>query len=99
MNPTPDKPADGDLLRLAKRRVGIKMAFFTHLMVYVCVNTGLFFIDHLGGGVGWSVFPLLGWGLGLAIHGLVTWIPLPGGDNWRSRMVERELQRLKERRP
>jgi hypothetical protein len=102
-NSTPDSTRDStpdrDLRRLAKRRVDLKMGFFTHLLVYVCVNTGLFFIDRMGGGVGWSLFPLLGWGLGLAIHGLVTWIQLAGGDGWRSRMVEQEMQRLKERRP
>jgi hypothetical protein len=41
--------------------------------------------------------PLLGWGLGLAIHGAVTFLSLQG-DGMRDRMVEAELKRLRDRR-
>jgi hypothetical protein len=42
--------------------------------------------------------PLLGWGLGLAIHGIVVAVQLMGGSDLRERMMEQEIQRLKQRR-
>lgn len=89
---------DADLRRIAKRRVNLKMGFYTHLLVYVCVNLGLFALDHLLGGHRWSVVPLLGWGLGLAIHGIVVAVQLMGGSDLRERMLQQEIQRLKQRR-
>ncbi len=38
------------------------------------------------------MFPLAGWGLGLAIHGLVVLLVL---GNWRDRLVAREVERLR----
>jgi hypothetical protein len=46
------------------------------------------------GGHRWSIWPLWGWGLGLAIHGLVTFISLRG-DGVRDRMLQDEIERLK----
>lgn len=44
--------------------------FFEHLAAYVFVNIGLFFLDLVtGDGLNWFIFPLIGWGIGLAIHG------------------------------
>ena len=41
----------------------------------------------------WAVFPLLGWGVGLVLHGASVWLFAPGG-NMLERMVERERARL-----
>jgi hypothetical protein len=49
------------------------------------------------GGHRWHALPLLGWGLGLAIHGLVTWLSLRG-DGLHQRMLDREIRRLEQRR-
>jgi hypothetical protein len=43
------------------------------------------------------LYPLAGWGLGLAIHGLVTFIAL-NGDGVRERMLAAEIERLQGRR-
>jgi hypothetical protein len=90
--------ADRDLRRVARRRVDLKMGFYGHLLVYVCVNAGLFLLNHFVGGFRWSVFPLLGWGLGLAIHGIVVAVQLMGGSELRERMLRQEIERLKQRR-
>lgn len=81
------------LRRQARKRVDMKMGFLTHLLVFSCVNAGLFL---LGGAERLHGAPLWGWGLGLAIHGLVTWLNLQGGD-LRERMLAAELQTLRER--
>lgn len=88
---------EADLQRLARRRVKMKMGFAIHAAVYVIVNLGLFAIDRATGGPHWHLWPLAGWGLGLAIHGLATWYALDGGGI-RGRMVEREVQRLRDGR-
>jgi hypothetical protein len=81
-----------DLHRLARRRVAMKLGFATHLLVYMLVNAGLVALS-LASGRGWHWGPLLGWGLGLAIHGLVTLLNLQG-QGLRQRMVDAEVQRL-----
>ena len=39
------------------------------------------------------IMPLLGWGLGLALHGISVWL-LGAGGNLRERMVQTERERL-----
>jgi hypothetical protein len=85
-----------DLEKRARRRVGLKIGWMIHATVYVLVNLGLYAIDALGGGHGWHVFPLAGWGLGLAIHGIVVLVAL-GGGGLRERMLAREIEALKQR--
>lgn len=87
---------DDTLLHLARRRVKIKAGFYIHGLVYLLVNSVLLVVNQLGGGPRWHVAPLLGWGLGLAIHGLVTLLALRG-DSLRERMVASELQYLRQR--
>jgi hypothetical protein len=83
-----------ELLRRARRRVGMKTGFLVHLGVYVLVNLGLVAMNLLGSDRPWHWWPLAGWGLGLAIHGLVTLANLRG-EGLRRRMLEREVERLR----
>jgi hypothetical protein len=87
---------DSELRQLAKRRVKQKMGFYVHLTVYVLVNLGLAAVNMVSGGQRWHLWPLAGWGLGLAIHGIVTFVSLRG-DGVRERMLDDEFQRLKQR--
>ena len=91
---TPDtSPPDG-LEALARRRVARKIGFYIHATVYVLVNLGLITIDAWSGKPHWAQFPLLGWGLGLAIHGIVTFAG-SYGDALQRRMLQRELEALR----
>jgi hypothetical protein len=87
---------DNSIEARARRRVGMKIGFYIHALVFVLVNGGLFVLNSLSGGTRWFVFPLWGWGLGLAIHGIVTLIALQG-DGLRDRMVRDEIERLRKR--
>ena len=84
------------LERRARRRIGMKIGFGIHALVFVLVNAGLFVIDNASGGPRWSQFPLMGWGLGLAIHGIVTFLALQN-DGLRERMIHAEMERLRSR--
>ena len=90
--------SEDELLRRAKRRVGVRLGFYTHATVFVLVNLGLAGLNHANGGVRWHLFPLGWWGLGLAIHGLVTFFSLRG-EGLRERMLQREVDRLREQQP
>jgi hypothetical protein len=78
----------------AERRVRRKIGFFIHAFVFACVNVGLYLVNQVTGGGAWHTFPLFGWGLGLAIHGLVTFVSLQG-DGLREQMLQAEINRLR----
>ncbi len=87
---------DIELHKLARKRVALKTGFAIHLLVYILVNAGLVVLSLSRGG-SWHWSPLLGWGLGLAIHGLVTLLNLRG-QGLRDTMVAAEVERLRARR-
>jgi len=91
-----DHVDDQSLEARARRRVDSKLGFFTHALVYLLVNAGLYVLNLANGGERWHQFPLLGWGLGLAIHGLVVFLSL-GTEGWKQQMLQRELQHLRQR--
>lgn len=46
-----------------------KSDFFSHFTTYLTVNAFLFAMDWItGDGIEWAFFPLMGWGIGVAIH-------------------------------
>lgn len=80
--------------RLARKRAGAKLGWYFHAAVYVIVNLFVFAMSQYAfGNRSWSVFPLLGWGLGLALHGVSVWLIGAGGE-LRERMVQKERERL-----
>lgn len=85
------------LERLARKRAGAKLGWYVHAMVYVLVNLVLWAMSMHGfGSRPWSVFPLLGWGLGLALHGISVFL-LGAGSGLRERLVQQERERLQRR--
>lgn len=85
-----------DLERLARRRAGMRLGWLIHASVFVAVNA-LLAVLSLSSGRAWAIYPFLGWGLGLAIHGIVVSVAMPGGGVME-RLVERERQQLRARR-
>lgn len=47
-----------------------KKSFFDHLTSYLAVNSFLVVLNLIVGGGFWSVFPILGWGLGVFFDGM-----------------------------
>jgi hypothetical protein len=92
MNTTQANPSTRDVEKLARRRAGAKMGWYTHALVYVLVNLGLVALSASRGHT-WAIYPLMGWGLGLLIHGAVIWFIAPGGSFY-DRLVERERRAL-----
>ena len=90
---TPLSPDEIDAL--ARKSAGAKLGWYTHAAVYVLVNLFLFVVsNHAFGTRNWTLGPLLGWGLGLALHGISVWF-LGAGAGFRERMVRRERDAIK----
>jgi hypothetical protein len=94
--PVSTAPPDPRLERLARKRAGAKLGWYIHASVYLLVNLLLLALS-VSSGRHWAVFPLLGWGLGLAVHGAVVFL-LTGGAGLHERLVQRERKRLAQQR-
>ena len=77
---------------LARKRANAKAGWFLHAGIYMLVNAVLVSLS-VWQGRHWSVFPALGWGLGLLIHGIAVWCT-GVGSALRERLVERERRAL-----
>ncbi|XAH22296.1 2TM domain-containing protein [Xylophilus sp. GW821-FHT01B05] len=85
-----------EIERIARKRAGAKLGWYIHATVYVLVNAGLFVLSQsVGHQRRWSIYPALGWGVGLLCHGASVWV-LGSGSALRERMVERERERLRQ---
>jgi hypothetical protein len=85
---------DKELWKLAKKRVG----FRRHLATYIIMNTFFwllwFFTDHRQddaemNGIPWPVFPMLGWGLGVAFNYFSAFVFS------KPQAIEKEYEKLK----
>jgi hypothetical protein len=79
--------------RQARRRAGAKMGWYIHAGVYIAVNLMLATLAAMSGR-NWAIYPALGWGLGLAIHGVVAFLAT-GGGGLHERLVEGERRKLR----
>jgi hypothetical protein len=86
-------PSNDPVERLARRRAGAKMGWYIHATVYVLVNLFLVILAS-SRGQDWAMYPLLGWGLGLLIHGAVVFFVAPGGNVY-DRLLDRERKALR----
>jgi hypothetical protein len=78
--------------KLAHRRARAKMRWYIHASVYIIVNLLLASLAAMNGRH-WAVFPAFGWGIGLAIHGVVVFFAC-GSGGLHERLVQRERERL-----
>lgn len=98
----PESDTDDSIEARARRRVALKKSWLVHATVYVLVNGGLWLLGLMRAAEGgWGpphlhFLPLWGWGLGLAIHGIVVLIRL-GSEGMQARWVEKEIETLRRR--
>ncbi len=80
--------------RIARKRAGSKLGWYIHATVYVLVNALMFVASSQGlGHRQWSIYPALGWGLGLILHGIAVFV-LGAGSGLRENLVQKERERL-----
>ena len=75
----------------AEKKVEAKFGFYSHLAVYMAVNTLLIVINlstspyYL-----WFKWPLIGWGIGLFVHALSVFFI---SARFKEQMVEKEMEK------
>ncbi|HEY5539709.1 MAG TPA: 2TM domain-containing protein [Thermoplasmata archaeon] len=85
---------EDDLQRKARKRAEDKLGFFIHFTAYAMVNLMFFVTWWFTGGLAvfpWFLFPLLGWGIGIAFHAFSVF----GGEALVEKMAAKELRRLR----
>ncbi len=96
----PNIERDDPAYKAAVERAEMLQGYYIHLLVYAVVNAGLFLINLItkgDGGSWWFYWPLAGWGIGLAVHTVVTF----GGvfsEGWKVRKAE-EIYRRRQEQP
>lgn len=81
--------------RLARRRASAKLGWYLHAGVFLGVNMLLWLLAAIAG-KHWAIFPALGWGAGLTLHGIVVFARTGG---WYERLLQTERDRLAPRTP
>ena len=76
-----------------QKKVEALIGFYTHLAVYLGVNTLLTVLNlTVAGDYFWAMWPMIGWGSGLIIHGLSTFVFDPK-SSLKERLIEKEMQK------
>ena len=89
----PPDSVDDDLRARALKHLKAKRDLQAHIVAYVTVNlmlVGIWWVS--GAAFFWPVFPILGWGIGLAFNVWDVMSPEPGPAE-----VEAEMERLRMR--
>jgi cell division protein FtsW (lipid II flippase) len=79
----------------AKKRVQAIRGFYIHATVYALVNTFLAVLNIATSPTAfWAIWPILGWGMGLAMHGIAVF---GFSGLWGKEWEERKIKELMER--
>jgi len=93
---------DEELRKKAEERAEEKVDFLIHFVIYVCVNALLIVVWYFNGGSNWFtgsgeavfpwfIFPLFGWGIGIAAHFFGAFAT----PNLKDRFAEKEYEKMK----
>ncbi len=84
------------LARVQQKQRKRRRRFWRSLGTFAVVNAFLFAIDYLTPGGPWFYWPLLGWGLMVALHGLRVLPPM--SEDMQRELVEEEKRRIARQR-
>jgi hypothetical protein len=80
----------GEKREAAIKRLKVKRGYKVHLAIFLVVNILLLVIWALSGaGYFWPIWVLLGWGIGLGLHGWAVYFRQPISEDEISREMER----------
>jgi len=89
--PRPVRSDEAELGQLAVKRLKDKRDFKGHLLAYVTTNLLLVAVwVAIGSGFFWPVFPIFGWGIGIAMHAWEVYAPSATPEQ-----VDAEMDRLR----
>ena len=77
----------------AKEKVECIKGFYGHLLAYSIVISVLAYINYNTTSFAWFLFPALGWGFGLLMHGLGAYGYNPFfGKDWEDRKIKEFME-------
>ena len=80
----------------AKEQVEVLKGFYGNLMAYLIVIPFLWWLNYMTTDFIWAIFPTLGWGIGLAAHGMCAFNFHPLlGKNWEERKIKEFMNKDK----
>src|SRR5690554_1472826 len=84
---------DNEKWQRAKKKVEEIKGFYIHLTCYIVVIPILAYINYSTTSFLWVVFPALGWGFGLMMHGFEVfgYNPLIG-KGWEERQIRKYME-------
>ena len=92
--PTPPVTPDDQRQEAIDQYLHARKAFHAHAAVFAATMVGIFLVNlltNLAAGITgqwsawWSAWALLGWGLGIAVHGFVVWLSAPASGLLQAR--------------
>lgn len=82
----------------ARKRVKEKKKFYNHLSVYLVMGGFFFGVNYFSSpGIWWFYWPMLGWGIGLAMQYLKVFGLTAAGigtKEWEEREIEKEMGKM-----
>ena len=90
-------PTDFKIYQEARRKVRERKRFYSHLMSWFICSVFFILLNLFTSDYFWAVFPILGWGIGVAFHGLRVF-GIDYGEEWEERQIEKEMDRLKKKK-
>lgn len=89
-----------DSYRRAQKKVEDIKGFYGNLFSYIVVNAGLAVLNLITSpGNLWFFYPMIGWGLGVAIHAISVFNLMPFfGSDWEERKIRELLEKDKNNR-
>lgn len=98
-----------EIRKRVEKRIKERNEFIIHLAVYIMVMALLWVIYIFSSDLPatlmsgaeldfpWPIIPMMGWGIGIVAHGLTVFFNSPGRIAARERMIQREVERERER--
>ena len=82
-----------ELYQYARQRVKRRRKFYSHVITWVVMSVFFILLNLATSDYFWAIFPILGWGIGVAFHGIQIFT-----NEWEDSEIDREYERLKKRK-
>jgi hypothetical protein len=88
--------SDDELRSVATRRVKTRRELLAHVCVYLLTNLAFVGVWAItGAGYPWFLWPMIGWGIGVAFHAVNVALGLQGDLLREGHAIDREMERLR----
>jgi hypothetical protein len=88
---------DEALFQKAQKKVDDIKGFYANLMAFIVIMTALVVVNLVTTpGYLWFIFPMIGWGIGVLVHGLSVFNYMPFmGEEWEERKIREIMEKTK----